>query len=239
MWCDAVCRAHGLPTRLDGPLWQCAQTTPQYYPNAVTLQVDARGARNAQMAAIAALATQTMGGLIEGLSVKDSFATLDLAPLGLEVLLESTWIACAPGTARLADAQQRWSAVQTPAQLSAWEDAWRAEEGAPHRRIFRPALLDDPDVFLLAARRDGRIVAGGILNRTETAEGTVIGLSNAFAAAGEDGEQCWLALSACAAQVAPGCAIVGYESGEALAWAVDAGFTPLHPLRVWTRNPES
>ena len=236
MWCDAVCRAHGLPTRLDGALWQCTQTTPQYYPNAVTLQVDARGARAVQMAALGAL---SRGGLIEGLSIKDSFATLDLAPLGFSVLFEATWIACAPGNARFADAQPRWSAVQTPAQLTAWEAAWWANEGAPHSRIFRPALLDDPDVFFQAARRDGRIVAGGILNRTETDEGTVVGLSNAFAAVGEDGKQCWLALAACAAQVAPGCAIVGYETGEALAWAVDAGFTPLHPLRVWARNPES
>jgi hypothetical protein len=232
-WCDAVCRAHGLQTVMDNALWQCAQATPRFYPNAVTLDAHAQAQQLAQISAL------DNYGLAGGLSVKDSFATLDLAPLGYTVRFEATWIACAPIEDAGRPSPLRWSVVRTPAALQVWESAWGQDEAAPAHVTFPAALLRDPAIFILAARRGRDFVAGGILNRSDTRQGKVVGLSNAFALAGEDAAMCWVALAGLAAQVAPGCALVGYEAGAALEWAAAAGFTPLHTLRIWARDAQS
>lgn len=78
-WCDLVCRGQF------GPLaWTSRTRTPEYYPDAVTLDP----------AATAADVLPFIDGSA-GCSVKDSFATLELP--GFSVLFEATWIACGPG----------------------------------------------------------------------------------------------------------------------------------------------
>src|SRR5436305_12504117 len=74
-WCDAVCRAHGLATRFAGDLWLALERAPRFYPDVVTLRPEASAA---QVPAGAA-------------SVKDSFACLDLAPAGFDVLFDAHW----------------------------------------------------------------------------------------------------------------------------------------------------
>ena len=83
-WCVAVWRTHGLTVE-DGPgLVLCPARTPRFYPNAVTVE---RGASPAdQVAAIAVLCAARPD---IPLAVKDSFARLDLAPLGFTELITS------------------------------------------------------------------------------------------------------------------------------------------------------
>ncbi|RSN13189.1 hypothetical protein DMC63_27980 [Streptomyces sp. WAC 05977] len=93
-WCDTVCRTGTFTARV----WKSARRTPPLYPDAMTLTPDATAA-------------EVLDGIdtSPGCAVKDSFACLDLAPLGFEVLFEATWITCTaepplePGWSRVAD----------------------------------------------------------------------------------------------------------------------------------------
>ena len=79
-WCDSVCRRHGLAPVFDGDVWWCAERTPPFYPDAMTL---ARGVSAADVLAHIDLSP--------GCSVKDSYAELELD--GFDVLFEAQWIA--------------------------------------------------------------------------------------------------------------------------------------------------
>src|ERR1700753_2324725 len=91
-WCDAVARAHGGETAFAPTHWSNTRQSPPFYPNLITLTP---GDSEAQLATIRALAES--GALEEGWGVKDSFATLDLAPLGFEMLFAAQWLWRPPG----------------------------------------------------------------------------------------------------------------------------------------------
>ncbi|MFJ7269589.1 hypothetical protein ACIQV3_23580 [Streptomyces sp. NPDC099050] len=231
-WCAAVCRDGGFTDRA----WSSPRRTPLYYPDAVTLTRDTGTA-----ALIAGIDTGAPGA-----SVKDSFAVLDLAPAGFEVLFGAQWIhrpASAPGAAPAL----AWSRVCGPAELEAWETAWDGEESTG---LFHPGLLDaeeeeeeaqaeeaqaggTPRIAFLAGRdAGGRILAGAAVNRT----GEVVGISNVFSADGTPDDEAWTGALALIASLWPGLAVVGYESGDDLDTALRHGFTAIGPLRVWVHS---
>src|SRR4051794_3067323 len=85
-WCDMVCRAHGNPGNFEPEIWYSPTPTPRFYPNAVTLKVMGS---EAQIPAIQRLLdSETLAGF----AVKDSFLTLNLAPLGFNPLFEAVWL---------------------------------------------------------------------------------------------------------------------------------------------------
>ncbi|GAA1885849.1 hypothetical protein GCM10009837_04170 [Streptomyces durmitorensis] len=212
-WCDAVCRTHGLRGEFGAGMWSSARRTPPLYPDAVTLTPDASAAD-----LVARIDTAS-----PGCSVKDSFACLDLDPLGFEVLFEAQWIHREPGPTPVA-AHLNWEQIKSSESLPAWETAWNdGEEGTG---LFRPGLLSDGTTFL-AAYAEGRIVAGAIASPGAS----VVGVSNLFTSADE--ESAWAGCLAEVARLWPGLPVVGYESGESLDAAVGQGFTPVGPLRVW------
>jgi hypothetical protein len=233
VWCDTVCRAHGVPGEFGDGLWRLRHVPPPYHSNLVTIAAD--DAAGAVMGHIHALLALPLG---PRWSVKASHATLDLAPLGFEPLFDASWIWLdAPAEPAWPDHAESptsaWSRIDGPAGLARWEHGWsgdgtdRTMEGRP--RQFPPSLLADPDVVVLAAppAADGRIVAGAIANRS----GPVVGVSNNF------GETlAWPALIAAARATFPGLSLVGYERGDALSAAVAAGFEAIGPLRVWIRG---
>ncbi len=223
LWCDAVCRAHGGITEMTEHVWFNRVNSPPFYPNVDTL-TESGGA--AQMGAIQELRA---ANLTDGWGVKDSFCTLDLAPLGFWQLFEAEWLwrdlEPAPKNP-LPDVG--WTVIRTPAELARWETAWRGPNGDPPPPLFLPILLTDPDIAFLAAVREGQIVAGAVANRT----GDVVGLSNVFAPP-EEKVPFWAGAIAAVQQIHPGLSIVGYESGEELALAQSLGFETLGALRVW------
>jgi hypothetical protein len=202
-WCDLVCRAHGIATRFEPDAWIAESRTPMFYPDAVTLVPTPEDLLDRIDAT-------------EGCSVKDSFATLDLSPEGFEVLFEAEWIHRPPTTNVNSP---EWIVITTEEQLRQWGKAHGGGD------VFRPELLQDPDVAFLA-RGEDEIVAGVIANRS----GSVVGLSNAFGL--DDWEP---AVRAVCARF-PGLPIVGYEHGIDLAAARAAGFVSVGPLRVWLRQ---
>lgn len=225
-WCDTVCRAWGAPGEFRPALWLNRHTVPPFYSNAVTLAAAAAGE---QLAAVADLAAERAT-----FSVKDSFAALDLRPLGFDVLFEAQWMWREPAAPPpVADGGPDWSIVDTPDELALWEAAWAGlhEGGVPEtERIFRPPLLAEPGFVFLAGRRDGRITAVAAANRS----GDEVGLSNVFSPS-EEMAVCWAGVVAFAGELFPGRPLVGYERGDDLAAAFAAGFQPVAPLRVWAR----
>ena len=214
-WCDAVCRSHGYPGQFTGRLWTSVRHALPFYPNVITLSPDATAAE------------VTDGqNPSRPFAIKDSFARLDLAPHGLTLLFDATWIAV-PTPAGGDDPS--WGAVTDRGELVRWEAAWAG--GGEVIGLFQPALLDDPDCAVLACRRDGAQVGGAIAYTA----GGVIGMSNVFKSGIAD-DPLWAGAVRAIARVRPGLPIVGYERGEDLAAARQAGFTVLGPLRIWARG---
>ncbi|MGN6300028.1 MAG: hypothetical protein ACTHN8_02930 [Angustibacter sp.] len=220
-WCAALCRSHDVPSTCDGTAWSAPRRTPIYYPDAVTL---APGADPRVVLDRIDLATP-------GASVKDSFADLDLAPFGFEVLFAASWIHREPGPDNGA-ANAGWEVVDDPDGLRRWAQAWDGAEG--HADLFRPELLDEADVRVLAHRSAGAVVAGAVANRT----GDVVGLSNLFTRDG-DVDSAWAGALDLVQRLYPAHAVVGYERGDDLDAARRQGFRVVGPLRVWIATDET
>ncbi len=226
-WCDAVCRANGAPGEFHTAIWLNRHRVPPFYPNAVTLTPGGAAGQLARIAEVCAAR--------RAFAVKDSFAALDLRPLGLDVLFEATWIHRPAGLAApdMPD-NWTWSVISGAGALARWEAAWAGTPNgsiADSERIFRPALLETPGVAFLAGLRGGRIAAVAAVNRT----GEVAGLSNVFAP-DEAPATVWAGAVALAVRLFPGRPLVGYERDDDLVAARAAGFEPLGPLRVWARD---
>ena len=138
LWCDAVCRAHGLETTFTDDVWSALRRSPPYYPDAVTLTPTATADD-----VLRAIDTSP------GCSVKDSFASLDLSGHGFHVLFDADWIRL--DAAPAGSGAPAWTVVRDPAGFDRWEVG----------EVFRPALLDEPGVTFFAGP-DGGVIA----NRT-------------------------------------------------------------------------
>jgi hypothetical protein len=209
-WCDVVTRSWGARCRFEAEFWINPGEAPTFYPNVVTLAPTQR---------LPAEIVQAEGAF----AVKDSFASLDLAPLGYELLFDAQWIWRAPEPAVKSD-EAAWRIVRDAETLARWEAAWRGDE--PPLDLFRPALLQEPDHAFIAGTVAGRIVAGCVASRLAS----VVGISNLF---GPD--ELATGCLAAAQDFAPGMPLVGYEDGPALALMKSLGFQELGTLRVWLR----
>lgn len=198
-------------------VWCSTGRTPPYYPDAITLDPEA-----VQTDFLPEIDTAS-----PGCSIKDSFAALDLTSDGFVELFTAQWIHRPAGLPAGTRPALRTERVSTAAQLRDWQAAWHG--GDPSVDIFRPALLDDPSVLLLALH-DGKDLAGGfVLNRSSG----LVGLSNLFAVDRSNVAAVWSSAITTAAIHFPGLPLVGYERGDDLALALASGFVALGTLRVW------
>jgi hypothetical protein len=214
-WCDLVCETHGAQTRFDADAWTSRTRTPSGYPDAVTL--------------VPHLSVPELLARIDtsvGCSIKDSFASLDLAGYGFRVLFDAQWMVRMSTAIPPRPASPRWEVVYDRDGLVAWEQAWQGRDGQPG--VFRTELLDHNAVTVLAARGGDDVVAGAVLNRSSS----VVGISNFFTRE-PDGAASWSGCLALAGTLFPGSTFVGYESGQTLVAAQTAGFETMGPLRVW------
>ena len=220
-WCDAVCRAHGLPGEFATDAWTNPRRTPPLYPDAVTLTGAATVEHILDRVDLSAA----------GCSIKDSFACLDFAAAGFRVLFDARWICLyQPAPPPSSPSQPIWTPAASAAELSAWERAW-GEGGGERSPMFPPALLAEPTVTFLLGRLSGRVIGGCALS---TSAG-VVGISNLFHVDG-DLEAAWTGAMSAIALLLPGRPVVGYERDDALPAALDHGFEPIGPLRVWLHD---
>ena len=216
-WCATVCRSHGIPNTWGKSAWCSARRPPQYYPDAVTLRPDA-----APTDFLPEIDTTSPAS-----SIKDSFAALDLASDGYVELFTAQWIHRPAGLPAPQTPTLRTDRVVTEDQLRDWQAAWHGGDATPD--VFRPALLDDPSVLVLALH-DGEHLSGGlVLNRSAG----LVGLSNLFVADSGDAVAVWSSAITAAAEHFPGLPLVGYERGDDLEVAFASGFDALGTLRVW------
>jgi hypothetical protein len=223
-WYEAILRVHGLEGAVANAVWACAGSPPPYYSSVITLS---RDAPENQVRIIRGL----RDSLLRPFSVKDSFALLDLVPLGFRVLFEAEWTRRDPEALPppLESNRAAWRRVTDPFELEHWEAAWSRNGSPTVRRVFLPGLLANVAVSVLAARRGDRIVAGCVAHRSAE----TVGFSNFFT---EDPDIDGLLAEAVGevSRFAPGLPVVGYERGAALARVLRLGFRAVGPLRVWT-----
>ena len=212
-WCDAFCRTHGIAGHFDEDAWWCAERTPPLYPDAVTL---VPGVDSASL-----LARIDDGA---GCSIKDSFGDLDLARDGFEVLFRAAWLRLTVVHGH----EPAWTSIRSADELAKWETAWGEARGA---QFFRPALLADDSIEILARYDGDRIAAGAVANRSVGA----IGLSNVFDEP-DDLEAAYLGGARAARERWGPQPVVGYDSGAGLDAARRAGFVSHGELAVWVRT---
>ena len=224
-WCDAVCRAHNAPGEFSDHLWLNRHETPPFYPNIVTLTPNAAETQTERI-------REFSKHFASGFAVKDSFATLDLVPLGFEILFSAEWLSRPPSLPAPEGhlGGVAWRKIDSEVDLVAWEAAWNAGHDQPVH-VFEPSLLKNSDIGFFAAYNNQRIVAGGIANQT----GDVVGISNIFTP--KDAEQdFWASFVRLVAETFPGLALVGYERGAELKIAHSINFQSIGPLRVWAKT---
>ncbi len=230
VWCDTVCRSHNVMGEFHETFWVNQHQTPIYYPNLVTLSPTAT--ITASQDALAELLT---GKKDHTISVKDSFAVLDLTPFGFQRIFQAQWIfrqAPTDLSPQIA-ADIQWKRITAERELLRWEDVW-SQPDPPRNRLFLPTLLHDADICIIAAYKENQIIAGAIANRTTE----VIGLSNVFTPE-QEAERYWEGLLSLIAHGYPTLPIVGYEQDDSLAVALRVGFTTLGPLRVWMKEAKA
>jgi hypothetical protein len=231
-WYEAIFEAHGRTSRRDGIVWLSHETPPPFHSSLIVLYASISQADiNAYVLDLDSMS------LPRDWSIKDSYACLDLSSRGFTQLLEAQWIwrdAVQPMTYN-ANLRLAWAPIANGAELAEWEGAWSADarnrSGPRLARQFPERLLDSPDHAFFAGRLDGKVVAGGIANRSPG----VVGLSNMFSAAAFAKEK-WAALVNCASTAFPNTPLVGYERNAELQHAKSVGFAPVGPLRVWCRS---
>ena len=218
-WCAAIWRSHGLPVETAQGLWFCPSPTPRYYPNVVTVDPLADPAGQVRF-----ITDLWRGAPDLDLSVKDSFARLELSSAGLRPLFDARWLwRDATSAAAEDDGLLAWRRISDGEGLARWERAWRGDDLEPER-IFRPRLLQSEHTAVLAGfDAAGDMRAGGV---AYDAAG-VLGVTNIFGSR----KRFLRALGA----LELGGPVVTYEAGEDLAAAQRNGFALLGPLRVWVR----
>ena len=221
-WCSAVCRAHGLDDAFSPELWITRGQTPRHYPNVITLSPEPEPA----LAVLESLAEPALPEL----SIKDSFATLELGTLGFRRLLQARWLWKAPPPTRAVAGGGRWTRVGTAGELLAWERAWSGSDDARGTVTFPAGLLQHDDIAFLKLEDGPDLVAGIIANRAAGA----VGISNLFLRAGSP--RVFSDALAAIGALYPGLPIVGYQPIDSLAQAQALGFELLDTLRVWVRG---
>jgi hypothetical protein len=231
-WYQAMFAAHGLASHTDARVWRSCETPPRFHSNLVVLSPATR------QADVEGCIAEIGPRLARGWSLKDSYACLDLTALGFAQLFQASWIwrdAQAIGAVQAAT-RLTWARVASPRQLADWERAWSGDPGNAHpasaSRQFPDRLLGSADHGFFAGMAEGRVVAGGIANRSPG----VVGLSNVFSPPALANET-WSAMLSGLATAFPGLPVVGYERGADLQLAQDLGFESLGALRVWCHEP--
>ena len=210
-WYEDLCALHEVGSVLVDGLWSTLDPPPPLHSDAVAVEP---GVTADQVLA-------RLDGRIH-CGVKDSFATMGLSGEGMDLLFSATWIHRAPVPDRPGP-PAGWVTVTGADELSEWTGHHDTRE------VLLPGLLRRAHFRILARYVDDRLVAGAVARLGSGA----VDVSNVWAVPGYRVD--WAELAEAAGAYFPGRQLVGYERGDALAAALDGGFTALGELRVWVR----
>ena len=161
-----------------------------------------------------------------GFGLKDAFHCLELRPHGLIEHFSATWIWA--DTVQPASATG-WTRITSADDLLLWEAAWKDGGSPSDQRQFPAAILGRPDVFIWGRATADGFDAGAVANLSSDC----VGLSNCF------GRGAFRAAAMLCAELAQDLPVVGYERGDDLSAALDAGFEAAGLLRIWCKPARS
>ncbi|PKR85265.1 hypothetical protein [Heyndrickxia camelliae] len=211
-WCRLVCHTHGIDCVWRGNLWGMHKEAPSFYPEVITANMDTT---------MAELEYFIKNGNVR--SVKDSYANLNLSPLGFKKFFDAEWIFHPPVTGMDAP-QTNWRAITSQQDLV----EWTSQSGLAD--VIKPDLLENESIKIYSIVGDEGI-SGFIINLDEG----IVGVSNVFSIRKYD-ENLWSEIPRVVSTEYPGMFIVGYEHGEDLHFALKNSWESLGSLRVWGRS---
>ena len=210
-WYEDLFALHGVASTLRDGLWSALGPPPPLHSDALVVEPRVNASE-----VVARLEGHEHAGF------KDSFATIDAAPHGFDLLFEATWIhRTAPDA--VSGSAPSWSTVTTIEELAEWTGHHDTTA------VLLPGILERAHFRILAKRVDGEIVAGAVARLASGA----VDVSNVYAVPGHAVH--WAELSTVVATHFPGRPLVGYERGDDLAAALDGGFRAVGDQRVWVR----
>jgi hypothetical protein len=167
-WCNAVLKAAGAKTEFHNSHWIAREKSLPLYPNMVTLT-----------ASPGADVYENLETLPEGAAVKDSFDSLDLAPIGFEKLFSGTWLFRKAKTDKRPPIRPDWHKVAHGEALKKWLAAWNSNDQL--HGVFSSRLLENRSIDFAAISKDGQLKAGAVFNTGPKLDGKeVVGLTNLF-----------------------------------------------------------
>ena len=168
LWCDAVLKTAGAKTEFLNGHWIAREKSLPLYPNIVTLT-----------ASPGADFFASLDTLPKGSAVKDSFDSLDLAPMGFQKLFGGTWLFRPAKSAKRPPIRSDWHKISHAEALKKWLAAWNGNDRL--HGVFSPRLLEKRTIDFVAISKDGDLKAGAVFNTGPKLDGTeVVGLSNLF-----------------------------------------------------------
>ena len=210
-WYDELCALHGIGCGIHAGLWLSHGPPPPLHSAAKSVEPEVTAEQ-----ALRGVADQ------EHCSIADSFGTLELDP-EMELLIQARWLHRPPLDAPPTAMPDRWRPVRSVDTLAEWTARHDTAE------VLLPGILRRSSFSVLGRRDNNELTAGAVLHLC----GGVVSVSNVWAAPGHETD--WADLVQLAHAVHPGRAVVGYEQGEDLARARDAGFADVGPQLVWFR----
>jgi hypothetical protein len=155
-----------------------------------------------------------------GFGLKDALHCLELRAHGLTEHFSATWI--------WADTLQPasttgWTRITSANDLLRWEAAWKDGGSPSDQRQLQAVILGRPEVHIWERTMADGFDAGAVANLSSDC----VGLSNCF------GRGAFPAAATLCAELPQGLPVVGYERGDDLSVALDAGFAATGLLRIW------
>lgn len=211
-WYEDICTLHGVGSMLTDGVWSALDPPPPLHSDAVVVEPSVTADR---------VLTRLHGRARCG--VKDSFARIDLAIGGMELLFSATWFHREGGRSEPRAMPSGWVTVRTADRLAEWTGQHDTGD------VLLPPLLRRGHFQILAKQVDDRIVAGAVARLGSG----VVDVSNVHALPGHSLD--WAELADAVGACFPGRPLVGYERGDALDAALAGGFVAVGDLRVWVR----
>jgi hypothetical protein len=209
-WYDELFALHGVAHRMADGLWWALGPPPPLHSAAKSVQPWAPSQLTLRRVAPFAHC-----------SVADSFGALELP--GFDLLFEARWLYREPPRMPPTPLPTGWTPVRTAEELAEWT-AHHDTTG-----VLLPGLLSRSDITILGLRVDQEFVAGAVVHGCHG----VASLSNVWTAPGREPD--WPELVRVVHAVRPAVAVVGYEQGENVSRAGEAGFADVGTQLVWIR----
>lgn len=222
-WCELVCKSQRFTGEFLKMIWINNGKLPAYYPNAITLEPININNNDKVIYRLIDSVTE------KGISVKDSFADLELSTRNFSILFNAKWISYTDLDFVTPTDFTGWKIIKNKDDYALWNKSWKRhnEQGEE----FATTLLYDKDIHFLGKFRSKEIVAGAILSKSNS----VFGLSNVFSSPNVSLSiySDIICLTRKKITLLP---LVGYAQKGDLESALKAGFKGIGSLRVWTKE---